>query len=108
MTDREDKIRQRAYGIWEEEGYPHGRAQDHWHRAAREVGEEPKVAPSAELTPDIGEAPPLQPADEAPAKKAAPRRRTAANKPAVEPEAAEKTKSRTRAAATRKPSIKKG
>ena len=38
MTDREEKIRERAYGIWEEEGYPHGRAEDHWHRAAREVG----------------------------------------------------------------------
>ena len=37
MTDRKDKIRERAYGIWEEEGHPHGRAADHWQRAVREV-----------------------------------------------------------------------
>ncbi len=57
MTDREEKIRQRAYGIWEQEGYPHGRAEDHWHRAAHEVE---SAAPAA------------------PAKKAAPKRRKAA------------------------------
>ena len=45
MTDREDKIRQRAYSIWEEEGYPHGRAEHHWQRAAREVVEPEAAAP---------------------------------------------------------------
>ena len=44
MTDREDKIRERAYGIWEEEGHPHGRAEHHWQRAAREVVEPPAPA----------------------------------------------------------------
>ncbi len=39
MTDKEHQIRERAYSIWEAEGYPHGRAEDHWHRAAREVAE---------------------------------------------------------------------
>ncbi len=80
MTDREEKIRQHAYGIWEKEGYPHGRDEDHWHRAVREVTEEPAAAApaQAELLPDIGDAPSLQPADAAPAKKPAARRRKAA------------------------------
>lgn len=76
MTDREDKIRQRAYGIWEQEGYPHGRADDHWHRAAREV-EGPSPA-EPDLIPHIGSAPSLQPEETVPAKKAAPRARKAA------------------------------
>lgn len=29
----EDLIRQRSYQIWEEEGCPDGRAQEHWFRA---------------------------------------------------------------------------
>lgn len=30
-------IAQRAHQIWESEGRPHGRDQDHWHRAEREI-----------------------------------------------------------------------
>ena len=37
----EDAIRERAYFIWEQEGCPDGRAQDHWLAAAfEEFGEE--------------------------------------------------------------------
>ncbi len=32
----EQTIRDRAYFIWEREGRPEGRAQDHWKRALRE------------------------------------------------------------------------
>ena len=28
-----DEVREMAYRIWEGEGYPHGRDQDHWFRA---------------------------------------------------------------------------
>ncbi len=76
MTDREDKVRERAYGIWEEEGYPHGRAEDHWQRAVREV--EGVAAGQADLIREIAGAPSLQTADPAPAKKPAPKRRKAA------------------------------
>ena len=31
----DEGIRQAAYGIWEEEGKPDGRARDHWHEAER-------------------------------------------------------------------------
>ena len=68
MTDREEKIRQRAYSIWEQEGHPHGRAEHHWQRAAREVEGQPEVA-AAER--------PVS-ASAAPAEKPAPQRRKAA------------------------------
>lgn len=35
--DREEKIRQRAYELWEAEGRPDGKQQEHWERAAREI-----------------------------------------------------------------------
>ena len=68
MTDREDKIRERAYGIWEEEGHPHGRAEHHWQRAAREIVEPPEAAAPVQPVP----------VSAAPAEKPAPKRRKAA------------------------------
>ncbi|MBF0373139.1 MAG: DUF2934 domain-containing protein [Alphaproteobacteria bacterium] len=37
MDELEDRIRQRAYELWEQEGRPEGRALQHWDQAAREV-----------------------------------------------------------------------
>ena len=76
MTDRDDKIRERAYGIWEEEGHPPGRAEDHWHRAVREV--EGVAAGQADLIREIAGSPSLPTLEPAPAKKPAPKRRKAA------------------------------
>ena len=39
MDDREEQLRQRAYGIWQAEGQPHGRDRDHWEMAEREITE---------------------------------------------------------------------
>jgi hypothetical protein len=39
-SDREERIRQRAYMIWQSEGHQHGRDEDHWHRAEREIAAE--------------------------------------------------------------------
>jgi hypothetical protein len=36
----EERIRRKAYELWESEGGPHGRAEDHWHLAAELVAEE--------------------------------------------------------------------
>jgi len=36
-SSREDRIRQRAYLIWLEEGQPEGREKEHWERAERNV-----------------------------------------------------------------------
>jgi len=38
--EREDRVRERAYRLWEQEGRPHGRHQDHWQQASQEVGDE--------------------------------------------------------------------
>jgi hypothetical protein len=87
MTDREHQIRERAYSIWEAEGHPHGRADDHWHRAAHEVAETgadaaPADAPTngdgarAEMNGASAEPEDAEPATAAP--KPARRRRTAA------------------------------
>lgn len=47
-------IANRAYQIWEREGRPHGRDQDHWHSAERELGNTSGAAkenrPRGELT----------------------------------------------------------
>jgi hypothetical protein len=38
MEDTEQRIRERAYRIWEEEGRPEGLAEEHWERARFLVG----------------------------------------------------------------------
>jgi hypothetical protein len=39
MTDRVDRIRERAHQIWEEQGRPEGRELEHWHEAERQLHE---------------------------------------------------------------------
>jgi len=34
----EDRIRALAHRIWEQEGYPHGRHEEHWQRACEQLG----------------------------------------------------------------------
>lgn len=36
-TNGNELIKQRAYAIWEQEGRPHGRHDEHWKRASEEV-----------------------------------------------------------------------
>jgi len=44
--DREGQIRERAYRLWQEEGEPHGKHDEHWHRAQQEFpGEQPAATP---------------------------------------------------------------
>jgi Protein of unknown function (DUF2934) len=37
MDDLERRIQQRAYELWENEGRPQGREQNHWQQAEREI-----------------------------------------------------------------------
>ena len=37
FEDRDARVRERAYRIWEEEGAPDGRDQEHWRQAEREI-----------------------------------------------------------------------
>jgi hypothetical protein len=46
LMNKEDRIRRRAYEIWEREGRPHGRDWDHWVKAAGEIDKE-GTAPEA-------------------------------------------------------------
>ena len=40
MDDHDERIRQRAHEIWEEEGRPEGREYSHWLRARADIREE--------------------------------------------------------------------
>ena len=49
--DRDERIRQRAYEIWEREGRPHGRDEEHWRMAVDELVEEFKDASVTQAVP---------------------------------------------------------
>jgi hypothetical protein len=42
-SEKLKRIEQRAYLFWEAEGQPHGRHEEHWHRAARQIEAEEEV-----------------------------------------------------------------
>ncbi len=42
-----EKVRHRAYLLWESDGEPHGKDQDYWFQAEREIAEEEGDAPSS-------------------------------------------------------------
>jgi hypothetical protein len=44
-NEREHRIRERAYFIWEEEGRPAGRHLEHWERARVHIEEEDGTGP---------------------------------------------------------------
>ncbi|MFL9959066.1 DUF2934 domain-containing protein [Paraburkholderia nemoris] len=39
-VSREEKIRARAYELWEKDGSPEGRADEYWERARAQIDEE--------------------------------------------------------------------
>ena len=57
MTDTtqellEDRIRQRAYRLWREDGSPEGRANEYWHRAEKQIAAEGVDMPADEAYPE--------------------------------------------------------
>ena len=42
-SEKLKRIEQRAYLFWEAEGQPHGRHEEHWHRATRQIETEEEV-----------------------------------------------------------------
>jgi hypothetical protein len=56
MGNREERIWERAYRIWEEEGPPEGRQEEHWRRAEIEVEDSRSRTLSPRGTPEIPEA----------------------------------------------------
>jgi hypothetical protein len=84
-ADRNARIEERAYHLWLEEGRPHGRHDEHWHRAERELIEEEASRRGGPVTasPDGAEA---IGASEASVEKAAPLRTKSRQEPiAAEP-----------------------
>lgn len=59
MTDADDKIRDRAYQLWDEAGQPEGREQDFWYQAERELSTDDQADSSEEVS--TGKKPPLVP-----------------------------------------------
>lgn len=59
-SDIEARIRARAHAIWEEEGRPDGRSEEHWARATREVAEQ-DAAGAARVEAAPVEPPPAEP-----------------------------------------------
>lgn len=55
--DLEEMIRQRAHAIWEREGRPHGRHEEHWQMAAAEITEELERIKADHVPTEGGEAP---------------------------------------------------
>lgn len=59
MTDHDDKIRDRAYQLWDQAGQPEGREQDFWYQAERELSSDDEVDTSEEAS--TTKKPPLVP-----------------------------------------------
>ena len=53
MQRDDEKIRQRAYEIWDREGQQEGRDQDYWLQAEHELRDEKIAAPSGEDTSGV-------------------------------------------------------
>jgi Protein of unknown function (DUF2934) len=55
----DERIRRRAYDIWESEGRPHGRDEEHWRRAQQDVARESRSGAGTQAVPAsrVGTAP---------------------------------------------------
>lgn len=51
MDELQNRIRERAYLLWVEEGRPHGRDEHHWHLAAQFIAMEEAAASASESVP---------------------------------------------------------
>lgn len=47
-AEREERIRQRAYQLWKEDGAPEGRSEEYWHRAQQLIDRETQATSSSE------------------------------------------------------------
>lgn len=60
MDDVEERIRRRAYEIWEREGRPDGRDADHWRQAREEVLSDMPATQRTETEARVPETPPAE------------------------------------------------
>jgi hypothetical protein len=82
---KRDRIAARAHEIWEREGRPHDKAEEHWRRAeqevAREDGAQQMGSPAESAPPDV-DTRPAPPINAAPPLEGAPRQPDDAGKKA--------------------------
>lgn len=84
MTDREKKIRDAAYRLWQEAGQPEGAGDRHWLEAEKMIHDAEETAASARKPKRTAKAEaPLASADKKPAKRASPEKNAAAAASAV-------------------------
>jgi hypothetical protein len=112
QSDRQERIKERAYQIWVEEGRVHGKHVEHWRRAEHQLAEEeggtarPRTGRARSKAPVTSEAQPAEISRSRVKAKSAepakPRARTARSTPAAKAEAA-KTVSRGRRQSADKP-----
>ena len=50
-SEKQRRIEQRAYELWEAEGQLHGKHEEHWHRAARDVEAEESAHSATKRSP---------------------------------------------------------
>jgi hypothetical protein len=63
--EREERVARRAYAIWESEGRPGGRADEHWELASEEVAaEENTGAALSSVAESMADEPQAEPDDE--------------------------------------------
>jgi Protein of unknown function (DUF2934) len=55
--DREERLRERAYAIWEREGQPEGGAERHWAEAEEELRAEEQGTTDPSATPESASGP---------------------------------------------------
>lgn len=94
-VDKQDRIKHRAYQIWESAGRPHGAHEVHWQQASSEIDAEDaaSVKPKAARAPKAAAAPKLAAATSAPKLATAPK---AAVKSAAPKVAAAKPKAKSK------------
>lgn len=73
MDDREDKIRARAYEIWERDGKQSGHHDRHWSQATDEVDGEAQSGPLGDILNDKPISQAAQPDDMPPARSPQPK-----------------------------------
>ena len=55
-SDNDEKIRRRAYEIWQSAGSPEGRGEEHWAQAAREIeAEDRRISGTGETAGSAGQ-----------------------------------------------------
>lgn len=51
--EKEQRIRERAYQIWLDQGQPEGREKEHWHQAETQIAAKESEQPDTDVQPPL-------------------------------------------------------